>query len=252
MIEAFSRRRSVWKPLGPVVVPGPLAVLKRRYLWLEDAPGAGWAPFHAVELLGDSKAPEAVGAMLAVLKATGWNDLLHDAVIRVLPGLGAPVLEPALAAYARAHDDEDFRHGVTAVLSELGVRDDRVLALLLEQLRAAPTRAGNLANYHDPKALKHLAQAFDAFELEQTTSPLASQALVELRDAIEQLGGGLTAAQEAKSAKGMVAGDQWWRKLTEATRMVERVPQEKLGRNDRCWCGSGKKFKKCHPGQEAL
>jgi preprotein translocase subunit SecA len=22
--------------------------------------------------------------------------------------------------------------------------------------------------------------------------------------------------------------------------------QEKLGRNDPCWCGSGKKFKKCH------
>jgi preprotein translocase subunit SecA len=21
---------------------------------------------------------------------------------------------------------------------------------------------------------------------------------------------------------------------------------EKLGRNDPCWCGSGKKFKKCH------
>jgi hypothetical protein len=23
-------------------------------------------------------------------------------------------------------------------------------------------------------------------------------------------------------------------------------PQHKLGRNDPCWCGSGKKFKKCH------
>ncbi len=23
-------------------------------------------------------------------------------------------------------------------------------------------------------------------------------------------------------------------------------PSEQLGRNDPCWCGSGKKFKKCH------
>jgi preprotein translocase subunit SecA len=23
-------------------------------------------------------------------------------------------------------------------------------------------------------------------------------------------------------------------------------PNEQLGRNDPCWCGSGKKFKKCH------
>ncbi|MGB6424027.1 MAG: SEC-C metal-binding domain-containing protein [Solirubrobacterales bacterium] len=22
--------------------------------------------------------------------------------------------------------------------------------------------------------------------------------------------------------------------------------QEKIGRNDPCWCGSGKKYKKCH------
>jgi preprotein translocase subunit SecA len=27
---------------------------------------------------------------------------------------------------------------------------------------------------------------------------------------------------------------------------VHASPNEKLGRNDPCWCGSGKKFKKCH------
>jgi len=27
---------------------------------------------------------------------------------------------------------------------------------------------------------------------------------------------------------------------------VQASPHEKLGRNDPCWCGSGKKFKKCH------
>jgi preprotein translocase subunit SecA len=27
---------------------------------------------------------------------------------------------------------------------------------------------------------------------------------------------------------------------------VVASPNEKLGRNDPCWCGSGKKFKKCH------
>jgi preprotein translocase subunit SecA len=30
--------------------------------------------------------------------------------------------------------------------------------------------------------------------------------------------------------------------------VVQRVLEEhdKVGRNDPCWCGSGKKFKKCH------
>jgi preprotein translocase subunit SecA len=31
-----------------------------------------------------------------------------------------------------------------------------------------------------------------------------------------------------------------------ATQTVHASPHEKLGRNDPCWCGSGKKFKKCH------
>jgi preprotein translocase subunit SecA len=31
-----------------------------------------------------------------------------------------------------------------------------------------------------------------------------------------------------------------------AQRTVQTSPQEKIGRNDPCWCGSGKKFKKCH------
>ena len=31
-----------------------------------------------------------------------------------------------------------------------------------------------------------------------------------------------------------------------ATQTVQASPHEKLGRNDPCWCGSGKKFKKCH------
>ena len=32
---------------------------------------------------------------------------------------------------------------------------------------------------------------------------------------------------------------------------VVKAPQEKVGRNDPCWCGSGKKFKFCHGAHEA-
>jgi len=33
---------------------------------------------------------------------------------------------------------------------------------------------------------------------------------------------------------------------TTTARTVVAQPNDKLGRNDPCWCGSGKKFKKCH------
>jgi preprotein translocase subunit SecA len=48
--------------------------------------------------------------------------------------------------------------------------------------------------------------------------------------AIAQAGGGQAVAEGVPSATGV----------------VQASPREKLGRNDPCWCGSGKKFKKCH------
>ena len=36
------------------------------------------------------------------------------------------------------------------------------------------------------------------------------------------------------------------RRPAPASRAACRLEKEKLGRNDPCWCGCGKKFKKCH------
>jgi preprotein translocase subunit SecA len=50
--------------------------------------------------------------------------------------------------------------------------------------------------------------------------------------AIAAAGGGEAVAAGVPSAGGV--------------QTVHASPHEKLGRNDPCWCGSGKKFKKCH------
>jgi preprotein translocase subunit SecA len=48
------------------------------------------------------------------------------------------------------------------------------------------------------------------------------------------------AAAPAETQAGNGAADQ----VNPAT--VVKTDQEKIGRNDPCWCGSGKKYKKCH------
>jgi preprotein translocase subunit SecA len=53
-------------------------------------------------------------------------------------------------------------------------------------------------------------------------------------EAIAAAGGGEAVMAGVPSATGV------------ATQTVQSSPHEKLGRNDPCWCGSGKKFKKCH------
>jgi preprotein translocase subunit SecA len=53
-------------------------------------------------------------------------------------------------------------------------------------------------------------------------------------EAIAAAGGGEAVAAGVPSSAGVV------------TQTVHASEHEKLGRNDPCWCGSGKKFKKCH------
>jgi preprotein translocase subunit SecA len=49
-------------------------------------------------------------------------------------------------------------------------------------------------------------------------------------------GGGAVATTGAGGGRGQSV----------STQTVVRAEEQKLGRNDPCWCGSGKKFKKCH------
>jgi preprotein translocase subunit SecA len=53
-------------------------------------------------------------------------------------------------------------------------------------------------------------------------------------DAIAAAGAGMSVAGGLPSATGVLQ------------QTVQASPHEKIGRNDPCWCGSGKKFKKCH------
>jgi preprotein translocase subunit SecA len=51
------------------------------------------------------------------------------------------------------------------------------------------------------------------------------------------MGGTATMAPMGAAGGGAVATAPQQRVVSE---------QEKIGRNEPCWCGSGKKFKKCH------
>ena len=55
---------------------------------------------------------------------------------------------------------------------------------------------------------------------------------------------GAPAAQPVAARGGGAAGDHGRWRCQPAT--VVKADHEKIGRNDPCWCGSGKKYKKCH------
>ena len=243
--------------LGDAGVTALLEILEDETLAQIDSPGKGWAPIHAAELLGDLRAATAVEPMLRALARTDPLDILHDRVLSSLPKIGPPVVEPALRAAASA--DEETLESVASVLARVGLHDDRILDLLLAQLRRAPAFAGNLGEYGDSRALPSLLEALDAFELDESGNLFANHALIEIRCAIEDLGGTLSVEQQLKCGRGQAAAESFRRVLRERLEGRADAPlpveparrQGRPGRNDPCWCGSGKKYKRCHLDADA-
>ncbi|MGH7336488.1 MAG: SEC-C metal-binding domain-containing protein [Myxococcota bacterium] len=121
-----------------------------------------------------------------------------------------------------------------------------------------------MAIYSDERAVPYLLEALDRFEIVESENPLANHALIELRAAIEELGGTLTAEQQLKCRRGREPAEVFRRKMEallasrrrdvtpiepvqprDAVPIVPARRRDRPGRNDPCWCGSGKKYKKC-------
>ena len=61
-------------------------------------------------------------------------------------------------------------------------------------------------------------------------------------DAITQSAGGNGQTMASAAIAGGLSADSG----SVSTQQIVKSEQEQIGRNDPCWCGSGKKFKKCH------
>ena len=249
---------------GAAMVPALIALLEAGLADDQAAPEG--ALFHAVDLLGALGDARAVPILLRCLAHDDLFDGLAPPAAAALHTLGPAALEGCLAAYAMT-TSEDLRDRLAGVLSRCGVHDERLYACLVETLQRTPELGANyLAEYGEARALDVLAHTFDTLPLRNEESPLANHVFIELRAAIEELGGQLTAAQaqqfEAADAarRRFVAQLSWdvdpaaasaWHTPRQATPAAGPRPPtparaRKLGRNAPCWCGSGQKYKKCH------
>jgi hypothetical protein len=227
--------------LGEAAVPRLVEILEDEALGLEDGPGDGWPPIHAVDLLVDLRAADATARMLRVLATTSWDEIVHDRLMLRLPELGAAVLEPALAELAGT-TDSDVHGSFCAVLAKLGVRDERIYAELCA-LFAEDELAGALcfADYGDQRALPLIQRAIRDFQADYE-SRVGTMGLADLVEAHERIGGAFPADLSALVER---FHREWPEGLQ--TELVQPTPaaSAKVGRNDPCPCGSGRKYKKC-------
>ena len=206
----------------------------------------GWGPIHAADLLVQLRAEVSMTPMLKVLSKVDEGDVMRQTLEEALVEIGSAAMEPTLRAHVDSTDNI-YRDSLCTVLAELGIRNDRIFACLIEQFeRNIDLGAMSLAEYGDPRAIKHLSAAFDRYEVDPSPGAFANQSTIELKAAIEELGGNLSRAQQRKYRQSQKSSDQWRRKLRAALSGRAESRRGKLGRNEPCWCGNGKKYKKCH------
>lgn len=174
--------------------------------WWDDDGEGQWLSRNALLLLkevGDARAVEPLLELLLELldEYLFWGVL--DGALQALEGIGAPALEPVMEVL----DSGEFpRHRdlLIGVLSGLGVRDERIWALLVEQLGRDPEQAaGNLADYGDPAALPLLHAALARAPLRRPEGLQGHQenrVFIEVLESIEELGGELGPEERARAA----------------------------------------------------
>jgi SEC-C motif len=257
---------AVRRPLvaaGASIVPALIALVEDALT--DDQRDLGWAPLHAIDLLGALEDTRALPVLLRCLDLEDELDLRVEQAEAALRALGPCTLEDCVAAYAASPRDA-FRDRLAGVMSQWGLHDERLYTILLDTRQRTPELGANyLVDYGDARALDVLAQTFDALPIQEGDNPLAHHVFIELRCAMEDLGGHLTAAQQQKFAQAdvprrrFVAQRHWdvdapGASAGRSPRMARAVRgphhprtagQRKLGRHAPCWCGSGKKYKQC-------
>ena len=240
---------------APDCVPHLIRVLTDEDLVLDDAPGEGWSPIHAARLLQELAPADAIEPLIRVMCRAEADEFLSSAAMYALRACGPAAADPTLAALEQETDT--YKRGVLReVLAGLGVRSDAIFEALKGGFEEhSEMGAIALADYGDLRALPILQKALDDHEVpDEPITSFHHQEVIEFCEAIERLGGELTQPQQEKL--------KLVKRLREASRpMLEahlqdrygqkpQIARPKLGRNEPCWCGSGKKYKKCHWEEE--
>lgn len=251
---------------GAAALPVVLHLLARGLGGDDAAPDAELAA-KAVSLLGVVACPEAVQRLAALLLTVqGDSELLPVASV-ALQSHGPLALQAALDGYFSS-PDPDVQDRFVEVLVRLGVRDGRINAVLLRHLELSPeTAMDDIGVYGDPALGEDLRRALAEWDTAGTTeqeSVERIEALLAGYESLQDLGVVLSEAEVQRWEAEIERQDQLLNQLAGAGGLGTAPPTARdvwptalpptvhsgrdVGRNDPCWCGSGKKFKKCHLG----
>jgi hypothetical protein len=259
LVEELLRRGIAAVPCLAQVLDGD------RYWRLEKEVGDGWAPISALHLLAAIADPDGLEPILRVLhrRPDDLGDWLTEDIPSILACFGPAAVEPvkelvsnryldvyvrvagsgALSLIAREHPD--CKDEIVDFFHEILVREGEDKTFL-------SFCVGDLAEIKDPSAKPIMRSLFDGSRIDEE---IITWSLIE--DIYQTWGDDLLASKEDPMRFFSPENLNYLRKLTEEIQSEHRtqttVPwsaleepeKRKVGRNDPCPCGSGKKYKKC-------
>jgi hypothetical protein len=226
-------------PFSPTAIAELLDAFRSDEQQRQALLGSDWVKLYAAESTIALDFPNAAATMRKVYEVLFSEDRLKAIFQEYLRRFGPAVFEPFLAEVERRPSHE-MPGSFCYLLAGLGFLDDRIFAAckaLFERNRFFGSIC--LAEYGDERALPLLESTLHSMIGRMHT--LAELEVVnELRHAYERIAGGLPA--ELSLALGRL--EQEWA-VRNADRVNSLISGSKLGRNERCFCGSGKKYKHC-------
>jgi hypothetical protein len=117
------------------IVPFLYAVIDDKRLYAEKSLGRGYAPPHAISLLGQWQVVEAVPRLITILEESHVLDIVSDRAAGALKQMPPEAIEPVLAFGQK----EEHAMDAMFILASIGKGDDRCfdfIADVLEQQTA--------------------------------------------------------------------------------------------------------------------
>ncbi len=208
-----------------------------------------WAPVHARRALGRLRAEASVSPLLAFLKSTGDDDDWAHTELPVVFGLVGPTAIQPVAGFISDHANSTFP-AATAILGikEIALRHPAcrgecigVLERLLERHGDTDPALNGFAvsALIDLEAVEAIDVIRDAFRCESVDISIAGdEEDVEIALRLRE--------RRATPAPRYQMIPATWSGRPDARRETDGSSRAgKVGRNDPCPCGSGKKYKKC-------
>ena len=221
---------------------------------------------HACRVLGKMKAEAATGILIETLDSVKEHHdlIIFSASLLALGDIGPPVLEPVYAKYEEDLDNQDNKETWLDILSRLGVRDSRIKTALRDFFRSDPIMAiSYMGSYGDREFLPLVEQYVHSTvrhlnmrkidpraPFARLSDPMVHayietrETLVRLREDIDFDHPDFDRRVDILDDELLTTHDPRDIELNDGAAPFVR-PSVKIGRNDPCPCGSGKKYKKC-------